>query len=131
MERVGRVIGKLDTSRRGLTDEQLALAAWPVAVGRRLAMRTNAIALVRSRLVIEVEDSVWQRQLFSMRSQIMQQIENAAGRRVVDELEFRVAVPKRGPVRAETNASPADEADLIKDPFLRNIYIASRKKATA
>lgn len=131
MERVGRVIGKLGTSGRGLTDEQLALAVWPVAVGKRLAIRTNAIALVRNRLVIEVEDSVWQRQLFTLRSQIIQQLENAAGRRVVEELEFRVALPKRKPVRAKTAASAPDEADDIRDPFLRNIYRAARKRATA
>jgi hypothetical protein len=94
-------------------------------------MRTNAVALVRNRLIIEVEDSLWQRQLFTMRSQIIQQIENAAGRRVVEELHFRVAVAKRGPVRAETNTPCLDEADGIPDPFLRNIYRAARKKATA
>jgi hypothetical protein len=131
MERVGRVIGKLATSRRGLTDEELALAAWPAAVGKRLAMRTNAVALVRNRLVVEVEDSVWQRQLFTLRSQIILQLEKTAGRCVVDELEFRVALPKRKPARAEAAVSTCDEADGILDPFLRNIYKAARKKATA
>ena len=130
MERAGRVIGKLGPSVRGLSDEELALAAWPVAVGRRLALRTNAVALIRTRLVIEVEDSVWQRQLFTLRSQIMNQLEKAAGRRLVEELEFRVALPKRPPVRAESVIS-VDEADGIRDPFLRNIYKAARKKATA
>ena len=130
MERAGRVIGKLAPSSRGLSDEELARAAWPVAVGKRLALRTNAVALVRTRLVIEVEDSVWQHQLFTLRSQIIKQLENAAGRRVVDELEFRVARPRRPPVRAESNV-PIDEADAIRDPTLRNIYKAARRKATA
>jgi hypothetical protein len=131
MERVGRVIGKLGPSSRGLTDEELALAAWPAAVGKRLAARTNAVSLVRNRLVVEVEDSVWQRQLFTLRSQILQQMENAAGRRVVEELEFRVALPKRQPARATTASSATDDADGISDPFLRNIYKAARKRATA
>src|SRR5688572_13860619 len=131
MERVGRVIGKLGASGRGLTDEELALAAWPAAVGKRLAMRTNAIALVRNRLVVEVEDAVWQRQLFTLRSQILRQLENTSGRRVVEELEFRVALPRRKPGRAETASTTLDEADGIRDPFLRNIYKAARKKATA
>jgi hypothetical protein len=131
MERVGRVIGKLAASGCGLTEEELALAAWPAAVGKRLAMRTNAIALVRNRLVIEVEDAVWQRQLFTLRSQIIRQLENVAGRRLVEEVEFRVALPKRKPVRAETAAATSDDADGIRDPFLRNIYKAARKKATA
>jgi hypothetical protein len=131
MERVGRVIGKLEASRRGLTDEQIALASWRVAVGERLAQRTNPIALVRDRLVIEVEDAVWQRQLFTLRSQIMRQLENAAGRRIVEQLEFRIALPKRQPARAESAGAPIDEADGIKDPYLRNIYKAARKKASA
>jgi hypothetical protein len=131
MERAGRVIGKLSSSRRGLTDEELALASWPVAVGKRLALRTNAVALVRDRLVVEVEDSVWQRQLFALRSQILGQLEKAAGRRIAEAIEFRIAVPKRQPVRTETLSTPADEADGIRDPFLRNIYKAARKRATA
>jgi hypothetical protein len=136
MERAGRVIGKLSgksgMSRHGLTDEQLALAAWPVAVGERLALRTAPIAVVRDRLVIQVEDAVWQRQLFALRSQILDQLENVAGRRVVEQLEFRVAVPTRQPpARAESLGAPADEADGIKDVYLRDIYKAARKKASA
>ena len=101
-------------------------------MGERLALRTKPVALVRDRLVIEVEDAVWQRQLFTLRSQIMQRLENAAGRRIVEQLEFRVAVPKRQPpARAESLGAPRDEADGIKDAYLRNIYKASRKKATA
>ena len=60
-----------------------------------------------------------------------EQLEKTAGCCVVGELEFRVAVPKRKPARAETANSTADEADGIRDPFLRNIYKAARKKATA
>jgi hypothetical protein len=136
MERAGRVIGKLSgksgMSRHGLTDEQLALAAWPLAVGERLALRTTPVALVRERLVIQVEDALWQRQLFTLRSQILDQLEHAAGRRVVEQLEFRVAVPKRQPqARAESLGAATDEADGIKDTYLRNIYKASRKKASA
>ncbi len=123
MERAGRVIGK----GAHLSDEQIALASWRVAVGERLASRTNPIALVRDRLVVEVEDAVWQRQLFTLRSQIMRQLENAAGRRIVEQLEFRIALPKRKPARAES----LDEADGIKDAYLRNIYKAARRKASA
>jgi hypothetical protein len=131
MERAGRVLGNLAISRREFTDEQIALAAWSVAVGKRLALRTNPVRLVRNRLVVEVEDAVWQRQLFALRYQIIPRIETAAGRRIVEELEFRVAIPRRQPERAETSRTPADEADGILDPTMRNIYKASRRKATA
>lgn len=131
MERAGRVLGTLDLSGRGVTEEQLALSAWPVAVGKKIAARTSAVSLIRTRLVVEVEDEVWQRQLFALRDQILAQIEKATGRRIVEELHFRVAVPRRQPARAESSHTPGDEADAIRDPFMRKLYIAARRKATA
>ncbi len=109
----------------------MACAAWPAAVGKKIAVHTRAIALVRNRLVVEVEDAVWQRQLFSLRRQIIARMEQALGRPIVAELEFRIGVPKRMPQRAETGSRLLDEADAITDPILRNLYIASRKRARA
>jgi hypothetical protein len=130
MERAGRVLAKLKTS--ALTDEQLACAAWPVAAGKTIANRTSAIALIRNRLVVQVEDSTWQRQLWTLRGQILRSLEKALGKPLVSELEFRVALPKRQPARADSALSPAlDEADAIRDPVLRNIYKASRRRANA
>jgi hypothetical protein len=132
MERAGRVLGKLKMSKNGLSDEQFALAAWPVAVGKKIALRTRALQLVRNRLVVEVEDKIWQRQLFTLRYQLIKSLEGILGRVLVEEVEFRVAATKRPPMRAET-ALPmfADEAEGIRDPILRSIYKAARKKATA
>jgi Dna[CI] antecedent, DciA len=130
MERAGRVLGKLKLSSHGVSDEQLAIAAWPVAVGKKIALRTRAIALVRNRLVIEVEDKIWQKQLFTLRSQIVRALEKALALELVTELEFRVAIPRRLPATAPALVS-LDEADTITDPIMRRIYIAARKKATA
>jgi hypothetical protein len=52
----------------------------------------------------------------------------------VEELEFRIGIPRRQPGRAEerTGSMPLyDEADGIRDPVFRSIYKSSRKKATA
>jgi hypothetical protein len=86
--------------------------------------------MVRTRLIIEVEDSVWQQQLFTLRRQILDRLNAAVGRPLVEELEFRVGLPRRQPVRAESVAFE-DEADGIRDPVLRSIYRTSRKKASA
>jgi hypothetical protein len=130
MERAGRVLAKLKTST--LTDEQLACSAWPLAVGKRIANRTTAVALIRNRLVVQVEDSTWQRQLWTLRGQILGSLEKALGTQLVGEVEFRIAVPKRQPARAEAALSPAlDEADAIRDPVFRSIYKASRRRANA
>jgi hypothetical protein len=130
MERAGRVLAKLRDGT--LTDEQLACAAWPLAVGKTIANRTSAVSLVRNRLVVHVEDATWQRQLWTLRGQILRSIEKALGTPLVGELEFRIAVPKRQPARADAALSPSlDEADSIRDPVFRNIYKASRRRANA
>jgi predicted nucleic acid-binding Zn ribbon protein len=126
MERVGRVVGKLKVT----TDEQLAQAAWPQAVGKKIASHTAPVSLIRNRLVVEVEDAVWQRQLFTLRGQILARIEQVMGRFMVEELEFRIAIPRRAPQREE-RLSSGDDADAIRDPVLRNLYKAARKRATA
>jgi predicted nucleic acid-binding Zn ribbon protein len=127
MERAARVIGKL----RVADDESLARAAWPIAVGKRIADRSTVVNLVGSRLVLQVEDSVWQSQLYAMRGQILARIEQTVGRRLVESLEFKVAVPRPKPQRTDTFALATDEADRIASPALRRIYKASRRKAVS
>jgi hypothetical protein len=132
MERIGRAVAQLKLSNHGVTDEKLARAAWAAAVGKKIANRTKAVALVRNRLVVEVEDQLWQRNLFGLRQQVLRRLDEVLGRRVVEELEFRIAVPRLQPARAEMPFTlEADEADGIRDPVLRTIYKSARKKATA
>lgn len=127
MERAARVIGKL----RVADDESLARAAWPGAVGPRIANRSNVVALTGSRLVIQVEDSVWQSQLYAMRGQILTRVEQILGRNVVQSLEFKVAIPRPKAQREQSLSSSSDEADRIASPALRSIYKASRRKAVS
>lgn len=133
---------KLKLASHGVTEEQMASAAWPVAVGKTIARRTTVAGLVRDRLVVQVEDKIWQRQLFALRAQILRRMEEALGKAVVQELEFRIAVPARKPAASEALpaaasapgpllAAAADEADGIRDPIFRSIYKAARRKATA
>jgi hypothetical protein len=133
MERAGRVLSKLKLASHGITDEQLACSAWPVAVGKKIANRTTAVSLIRDRLVIQVEDMVWQKQLWALRHQILRPLEETLGRKLVNEVEFRIHVaPRRQPVRATVSRKEiADEADEIRDPLFRSIYKAARRKATA
>ncbi|HUS07051.1 MAG TPA: DUF721 domain-containing protein [Bryobacteraceae bacterium] len=131
MERAGRVLGKSPNAGHGISEEELARSAWLLAVGKRIAARTGHISLVRARLVVEVEDAIWQRQLFTLRGQILAKLEQAIGRPLVTELEFRIAVPRRAPQREASHSRTADEADEIVNPVLRNLYKASRKRAIA
>jgi hypothetical protein len=88
--------------------------------------------MVRTRLIVEVEDKIWQRQLFVLTRHILTNLEKNLGRGVVEDLEFRIVPRRRGPHVADQPVSaPADEAERIEDPVLRGIYRASRKRALA
>jgi hypothetical protein len=135
MERASKLIRQLSLSGEIITPEQMALAVWPDAVGKRLASYTRAAKLVRTRLVVEVPDSTWQRQLFALTPFILRNLAKSLGPGLVDDVEFRVVPRRREPARAVTAAPApplfADEADAIADPVLRGIYKISRKKALA
>jgi hypothetical protein len=135
MERAGRLIGKLKFARQAVSPEDLARSAWAVAVGKKIASRTVVIALVRTNLVIEVEDGTWQRQLKTLESQIIRNLTEILGPGVVEGLDLRPMIaPRRAPQSAETvrNApASSDEADRIADPSLRRAYKNSRKRTSA
>ncbi len=135
MERAARLIRNNRLSKDIFTDEDLARAIWPAAVGKAIASHTLRLKLVRTTLVVEVEDVIWQRQLFPLTSQILDRIRRVTGGEIVQDVEFRVGAPKRQPMRAsslEGHESPStDEAEGIQDPVLKKVYRLSRKKATA
>jgi hypothetical protein len=131
MERASKLIRGLGLPGDTLSAEELACTAWPGAVGKKVASHTRAAKLVRTKLVVEVEDSIWQRQLFSLSGQILSSLARVIGKGIVDDLEFKIAPRRREPARAtvSTSAPLLDEADGIADPVLRDIYRASRKRA--
>jgi predicted nucleic acid-binding Zn ribbon protein len=131
MERAGRLIRKLKLPAETASTEDLVLAAWPMAVGKRIASHTRPVALVRERLVVEVEDAIWQRQLWALRGQILDKLFEVLGPGAAGTIEFRVAVARRMPQREERVRIPADESSQIQDPILRKLYQIDRKKATA
>jgi len=132
MERVSKLIRELNLSGDMITAEEMARAAWPAAVGKKIATHTRAARLVRTRLVVEVEDITWQRQLFSLTPHILNNLEKALGRGLVDDLEFRILPRRREPAIARASVPTLfDEAEAIDDPVLRGLYKLSRKKAQA
>ena len=84
--------------------------------------------LVRERLVVEVEDAMWQRNLHGLRGQILAKLNELLGAEAPSDIEFRIGVPRRPPQREELSA---DEADMIGDPVMARIYKISRRKALA
>ena len=137
MERASKLIRGLRLPGDTISAEELACAAWPEAVGKKIAAHTRAARMVRTRLIVEVEDSTWQRQLFALSPFVLRNLEKSLGAGFVDDLEFRIVPRRIEPHRARQSA-PArfaaaayDESDAIADPVLRDIYRASKKKAQA
>lgn len=129
MERAGRSIGKLKLGDKA--PEELARSAWAGAVGKRIASHAIAVALVRDKLVVEVEDPIWQKQLFHLRFQILKRLHEISGDELIRDLEFRIALQRRPPQTATSAVHSGDEADQIDDPVLRMVYVQARKKASA
>jgi predicted nucleic acid-binding Zn ribbon protein len=133
MERAARLIKNNKFSQRVFTDDDFARAIWPEAVGKAIAAHTVRLKLVRTTLVVEVEDVIWQKQLHLLTRQILDRLRKVTGSSTIEDLEFRIAIPRRQPQRAavrDTAAIP-DEAESIQDPVLKKLYRLSRKKATA
>ena len=133
MERAGRSLARLKLSGN-ISAEELARAAWPAAVGKRIAVHASASALVRGNLVVECEDGVWQKQLFYLKVHILKKIHEVLGDTTVTDVEFRIATPRRPPqvassLRAAHPSASDDESNGIADAGLRIIYRQARKKA--
>jgi predicted nucleic acid-binding Zn ribbon protein len=133
MERASKLIRQLHMAGEPISNEQVACAAWPQSVGKKIANHTRPARLIRKRLVIEVEDRTWQRQLMTLSQQILASLERNLGRGAVEDLEFRVTPKRREPQRAAASISvtTVDEADAITDPILRSLYKTSRKRSLA
>jgi predicted nucleic acid-binding Zn ribbon protein len=131
MERAGKTLAKSGA----LTTDELACAAWVAAVGKRIASHAAAKTVVRGSLIVEVDDAVWQKQLFHLRFQILGKLSEVVGAGVIQDLEFRMATPRRPPQPAqrlqEKKASSTDDADRIEDVGMRIVYKQARNKASA
>jgi Dna[CI] antecedent, DciA len=120
MQRAARLISTLKLSP-GLDDiDRRVRSAWKLAAGKKVSAHTQAVALVRGALIVEVEDPVWQRQLNTLSGFILSNLTKALGEGVVTSLDFRPAPPRR-PVRAASHASG------IEDPVMAMIYARSER----
>lgn len=135
MQRAVRLFQNSKLSKQLACDEDVARAIWPEAVGKVIAAHTSRVKLVRTTLVVEVEDAIWQRQLNRLTPQILGRIRKLTGSTFVEGLEFRIAIPRRQPQRVEApedvSPSRADEADTITDPGMQRVYRMLRKRSSA
>lgn len=130
MQRAARLLSKTKLKYAKLAPEDFAEAVWPAAVGKRLAMRTGPVKLYGQKLVVDVEDQIWQKQLATMSNQILFKLQSMTGPGMIEQLEFRVGAPRRGPQVALSLFDTVDDrADGISDPIFRHLYLASRARS--
>jgi len=129
MERASRLLGKIKIPAQTYGVEELARAAWPMAVGKKIAAHSHAARMVRSSLIVEVEDEVWRLQLWALRGQILSNLARQIGEKRVEELQFRVVPMRLGPKQAAAASDHiSDDSERISDPGLRRIYRAERSR---
>src|SRR5579862_42369 len=97
MERASQLIRSLRLPGNMISADELACACWPQAVGKNVAVHTRAVRMVRTRLVVEVEDVVWRRQLMGLSRQILRNLAKHLGPGAVEDLEFQVIPRRREP----------------------------------
>jgi hypothetical protein len=139
MDQASRIIAQWTGVSDVITQERIACTAWKKAVGKNVALRTRALKLVRTTLVVEVEDELWRKNLWSLRCQILRNLEKVLGPDIVTDVELRIMPPRLGPRReaesrlvlAPPDCVSKDEASEIRDPGLRRIYKAARRRETA
>jgi hypothetical protein len=134
MDQASRIMARWVGVSDIIDRERIACAAWKRAVGKRVASRTRAMKLVRTTLVVEVDDELWRKNLWSLRYQILANLEKVLGPEMVKDVELRVMPPRVGPKREQAVAAidtVIDEAEAIADPGLRRIYKAARVREIA
>src|SRR5271157_4288913 len=129
MDRAGNVMRSLNLQGGVVSPGDLARAAWPQAVGKRIAAHARVVGFRDGCLVVEVEDPVWLQHLRTLASQLLGCLRRVAGSDVVARIEFRPGVPRREPQRSGRLRGTLDEADDIQDPILRRLYKASRARS--
>ncbi len=135
MDQASRIMARWTGVSDVIDQERIACAAWKRAVGKRIGLRTRALKLVRTTLVVEVEDELWRKNLWSLRYQILANLEKAIGPDIVKDVELRVMPPRVGPKREQAAAAIGtvtdDEAEAIADPGLRRMYKTARSRESA
>lgn len=106
MQRAAQLIRTSKLTGGLFSDEDLVRAVWPSAVGKAIAKHTSRLKVVRSVLVVEVEDDLWRRQLYALRSQILARLQKLTASDGIQEIEFRIAIPRREAQRVEVQAAP-------------------------
>ncbi|HEY0897647.1 MAG TPA: DUF721 domain-containing protein [Sphingobacteriaceae bacterium] len=69
-------------------DETSLIAGWPDMMGKAIANRTREMFIRDRKLFIRIESSVIKNEMVMIRSQILDKMNERAGKKILDEIVF-------------------------------------------
>ena len=120
--------------------EAAAIAAWKHAAGDGLKEHAVPLRLEHRTLRVAVIDTIWQKQLHSMRGQLLFRVNSILGQPVVSAIEFEIN-PKLFKARSEQPSQPEElldnevplelwsAANAIQDKELRKNFLKTAMTA--
>ena len=112
--------------------EAAAIAAWKHAAGDGLKGHAVPVKLENRTLTVSVADAIWQKQLHSMRGQLLFRVNTILGQPIVGAIEFvvdpKLAMAEQQKPKEETidNEVPLElwsAANAIQDKELRKSFL--------
>ena len=136
---MNQLIKSLPTILRAAGDseevaEAAAIAAWKHAAGDGLKGRAVPVKLENRTLTVAVADAIWQKQLNSMRGQLMFRVNTILGQPLVSSIDFVIDLkrataqveqekPKEEPLDNEVPLELWAAANAIHDKELRKSFL--------
>ena len=112
---MNQLIKSLPTILRAAGDseevaEAAAIAAWKHAAGDGLKGHAVPVKLENRTLTVSVADAIWQKQLHSMRGQLLFRVNTLLGQPIVGAIEFLID-PKLATAQAEQEKQADEQLD--------------------
>ena len=118
--------------------EAAAIAAWKHAAGEGLKDRAVPVKLEERTLIVSVADAIWQKQLHSMRGQLLFRVNSILGQPIVGAIEFVIDPKLFAPPVEQEKEEPIDNevpleiwsaANAIKDKELRRSFLKTATRS--
>jgi len=94
-------------------EENSLIKLWPKAVGQQIVLQTQPDCLKNGTLFVKTTSSVWVQQLHFMKEEILQKLNELAGKIAVKDIRFSVG-HKLAQTRTDSN-TPAAKKSLLKE----------------
>jgi predicted nucleic acid-binding Zn ribbon protein len=91
--------------------EAAAIAAWKHIVGVGLVNHAVPVQLQNKKLIVVVDDKIWQRQLEQMRAQLLYRLNSLLGQPLVSSIELRIDPRTLAKVRGEREGPRMERPD--------------------